>query len=625
MNRKLIVTNSSGEVVRIENNYDPSNFVPASIGGGTPLIVDSSVGIPTVNITETTVDTDGEGFPTGTSTTILTPVSISPATEQILTGSIVGQFKIGEQMVQSQFIPVLVNGLALFGSTAAEYLPTIGTIGASGADLGNRALQFKGSYLDTNTKAAGVRLPSFSTTSFPYFTISGFLYFQAEPSNNYDPILVTRSADGVNNSTNDSFRLEYDTSSDQLQFHYSTASYASSGYENIINVCPANGVTLNQWHQFAIAYSNQGGSAAISSYWNGNRHARATGLSGNIRNSTAAFMVGSGVSGDKPLKGWLEHLMISAGGVSLALREFTHGLTASVSTNQYAGDYTVYAMSMNGPLGSSLFPVTNANRVISTHTWTERTNARIGAGNIVREELAVGGTSGMFVGVCGGHAVSGGSAGYLFGYDSGACMVVTAVQELNGVTAARQIKQALSDFSAQYLLGSTTMNGVSGGSGDFQRLLSVGQVGFCGDRFSFLPIDSNVSALKTLYDDITINGRTANYSIEDYNGTIYTFGTAGVKALYQDVVEYRSTAQTVFGSVKTAISAQTSLENVRKVGGVSYEGTVLRIAPAIADNGFLLLSGKAKASKTTNFPEQQNKPKGKNQPELGDPFFIDEF
>jgi hypothetical protein len=171
-------------------------------------------------------------------------------------------------------------------------------------------------------------------------------------------------------------------------------------------------------------------------------------------------------------------------------------------------------------------------------------------------------------------------------------MVVTAVQELNGVTAARQIKQALSDFSAQYLLGSTTMNGVSGGSGDFQRLLSVGQVGFCGDRFSFLPIDSNVSALKTLYDDITINGRTANYSIEDYNGTIYTFGTAGVKALYQDVVEYRSTAQTVFGSVKTAISAQTSLENVRKVGGVSYEGTVLKIAPAIADNGFLLLSSR---------------------------------
>ena len=459
MNRKLIVTNSSGEVVRIEDNYDQSDFVPASVGGGIPLIVDSGINPPTVDITETSVDTDGEGFPTGTITTRLIPVSISPATEQILTGSIVGQFKIGEQMVQSQFIPVLVNGLALFGSTAAAYLPTIGSIGASGAELGNRALQFKGSYLDTDTKAAGVRLPSFSTTSSPYFTISGFLYFEAEPSNNYDPILLTRSADGVNASTNDSFRLEYDSSSNQLQFHYSTASYASSGYENILNVCPANGVTLNRWHQFAIAYSNQGGSAAIASYWNGNRHAQATGLSGNIRNSTAPFMVGSGVSGDKPLKGWLEHLMISGGGVSLALREFTHGLTAPVSTDQFAGDYTVYAMNMNGPLGSSLIPVANANRVISTHTWTERTNARIGAGNIVREELAAGGTSGMFVGVCGGHAVSGGSAGYLFGYDSGACMIISGVQDLNGVTVARQIKQSLSDFSVQYLLGSTTMNG----------------------------------------------------------------------------------------------------------------------------------------------------------------------
>jgi len=609
MNLKLIVLNASGEVVKVENNYDQSNFIPASVQGGTPLIVDSSVNPPIVQITETVVDTDAEGNPTGVTFSKTTPVTISPATEQILTGNITGQFRIGEQMYQSHFIPVFVNGLALFGSTASQYLPTIGTIGISGPELGIQSLQFKGSYLDTDTKGAGVQLPNFSTTSSPYFSISGFLYFETEPSNNYDPILLTRSADGVNASTNDSFRLEYDSSSNQLQFHYSTASYASTGYENILNVCPANGVTLNQWHQFAIAYSNRGGSAAIASYWNGNRYAQATGLSGNIKNSTSKFMIGSGVSGDKPLKGWLDYLMISAGGVTLALREFTHGLTSPVSTNQFAGDYTIYQMNMNGPIGTSLIPVVNANRVISTHTWTERTNTRVGAGNIVREQLANGGTASMFVGVCGGHAVSGGSAGYVFGNDSGACMVVTGVEEVLGLTANRQMKQNLSDFSVQYLLGATTMNGISGASGDFVRLLSVGAAGFCGNAFTFLPTQSNLSSLQTLYNNITINGSTANYSLSDYNGTIYTFSTAGVKALYQDVIDYRTTAQTVFGSSKNSIAAQTSVENIRKLSGVSVEGTVRKLSPLIADNGFLLLSGKSKITKVTNVPESQNTPK----------------
>ena len=60
MNLKLIVLNASGEVVKVENNYDQSNFIPASVQGGTPLIVDSSVNPPIVQITETVVDTDAE-------------------------------------------------------------------------------------------------------------------------------------------------------------------------------------------------------------------------------------------------------------------------------------------------------------------------------------------------------------------------------------------------------------------------------------------------------------------------------------------------------------------------------------------------------------------------------------
>lgn len=625
MSKKLVVIDDSGTVIRTEYDYDISQHTPLSSLKNS-LVVDSSVRPVLVedSITETLTDVDGS--PTGQTVTRVTSVNIiSPATEQVLTGTVVGQFAIGEQVIQTHFIPTLVNGLTLYGTTAKEYLPTVGSIGLSGDELGNRSLQFKGSYLDTNTKAAGVQLPSFSTTSSPYFMLSGFLYFQSEPSNNYDPILLTRSADGVNSSTNDSFRLEYDTSSDQLQFHYSTASYASSGYQAILNVCPSNGVTLNQWHQFAVAYSNQGGCAAIASYWNGNRYTQTTGLSGNIRNSTGYMMIGSGASGDRPLKGWLEHLIISAGGASLALREFNFGTSAAVSTEQFAGDYTVYAMNMNGPLGTSYFPVANSNRVVSTVTWDSKTRTKLGVGNIVRETTSNGGTSAMFTGVCGGHAVSGGSAGYLFGIDSGACMIISAVEEVSGGASANaQMRSSLVDFSQQYLLGYTAMQGVSGGSGDFAYLLSTGQAGFSGTRFSFLPIDSNVAALKLIYDDITINGKTGPWGIADYNGTLYTFATAGVKALYQDVVSYRNLANTVFGSLKTSIASKTSVTSLRELGGISTEGTLLKLAPAIEDNGGLILSGKAKVTKKTNFPETINKTKAINIPLLGDPLPIGE-
>jgi len=621
MSKKLLILDGSGTVISTQQNYDASLFVPGSVSG-TPLIVDSSVNTVPVSVTVTESETDVDGVPTGnTISRVLYTASISPVTEQLLAGTVYGQFYIGEQCIQSQFIPTFVNGLALFGSTAANYLPTVGSIGVSGPELGNRSLNFKGSYLDTNTKAAGVQLPSFSTTSSPYFMLSGFLYFESEPSNNYDPILLTRSADGVNNSTNDSFRLEYDTSSDQLQFHYSTASYASAGYENILNVCPAGGVTLGQWHQFAIAYANQGGSAAIASYWNGNRHAQTTGLSGNIRNSTGYMMIGSGSSGDKPLKGWLEHTIISAGGVTLALREFIFGPTAAVSTEQFAGDYTLYSLSMNGPVDTSYFPVVNSNRVVSSVCWDNRFGTQLGVGNIVRETTANGGTAAMFTGLCGGHAASGGSAGYLFGIDSGACMVISSVTELTtGASANALMRTSLADFSQQYLLGYTSMQGVSGGSGDFAYLLSTGLAGFSGTQFSFLPIDSNVAALKLIYDDYTINGKTGPVSIADYNGTIYTFASAAAKALYQDVVTYRNEANTVFGSVKTSISSKTSVTALRELGGISTQGTVLKLAPAIANNGALLLSGKAKVTKKTNFPETTNKSKSANIPLLGDPF-----
>lgn len=605
MDKKLIVLGLNGEISREVYGYDSSSFSPLSFSSSEiPLITDSD--LKGINTFRGVLLPDGS---TGNQS-----VSINPCTEQILNGTIAGTFLLNEQVSQSQYIPVLINGLALNGSSADQYLPTVGsigltgTVGLTGADLGNRSIQFKGSYLDTNTKAAGLQLPAFTTTTVPYYMMSGFLYLETEPSTNYDPILLTRSANGATDNTNDSFRLEYDTSSKQLQFHFATTNWASAGYQTILNVCPANGVTLNQWHQFAIAYSNQGGSAVASSYWNGTRYSQTTGITGYLKNSTGYFMLGSGTSGDRPLKGWLEHLMVSMGSATAALREFPHSATGPVSTNQFAGDYTVYAMTMNGPLGSSLFPCASTKRVISAASFTDPLNSRIGVANVSRENTSVHGVT-MFAGVDGGHTASSvaGSAGYLFGYDSGACMVITGVTSTISLLAdSQKVKGNLVDHTIAYLVGSTAMRGVCASPGDFPTLFAGSSASFSGRTFSFLPTTSNVSVLRSIYDNIIIAGLTRSYNLSDFEGNMYTFSTGGVKNLYADVVLYQSTAFALGSSLKAAVTGATTASNLYGLNGLSGEGLVNKLAPQLTTNGFLYLSGKAKATKKTNNPEKQN-------------------
>lgn len=601
MNKKLVTLNNRGEIVSEQFGYDPNSFTPSSVPSGQySIIVDED--ITGQNTTRTITLSDGSTASEG--------ISINPVTEQILSGTITGAFVVNEQVVQSQFFPQTINGLALGGATANEYLPTVATIGLSGAELGNRCIQFKGSYLDTNSKAAGLQLPAFTTTSVPYYMMSGFMYFETDPSSAYDPILITRSANGATDTTNDSFRLEYDTSSDQIQFHFSTSNWSSPGYQTILNVCPANGVTLNTWHQFAIAYSNQGGSATVSSYWNGLRYSQSTGISGDLKNSTGYFMLGSGTSGDRPLKGYMEHLIVSMGATTTALREFTHGASGPISTEQFAGDYTVYAMTMNGPIGSSLFPCENAKRITSAVSFTDPVGNRLGVANISRETTSVHGVT-MFTGTNGGHAGTdiGRSIGYLFGYDSGAAMrVSTVTSTISALADSKKVKGNLVDHTIAYLVGSTAMRGVCAATGNFPILFAGSSASFSGRTFSFLPTTQNVSVLRSIYDDITISGRTGSYSIADFEGNVYTFSTGGVKNLYADVVHYQTSALALGNSQKTVITGATTASNLYLLNGFADEGLARKLAPSLTKNGFLYLTAKAKASKKTNTPEKQNLP-----------------
>lgn len=594
-NKSLINIREDGTVDGRIDGYDQFNYIPsASSSNVKPIVIDST--LSEIAITRNAPLNDGLG------TTAVERVLINPVTEQLLTGTVYGNFSMNEQVFQSVITPVLINGLQLNGVTADEYLPTVGSIGATGEFLGKKAAEFKGSYLDTNTKAAGIRLPSFSSTSFPYMLLEGFMYLEQEPSDNYDPILITRSTDGVSNTTQDSFRLEYDTSANQLQFHFSPASYSGSGYSNVVNVSPVNGVTLDQWHHFAIAYMNQGGSAAVMTYWNGTRLFTATGLSGNIKNSSGFVCVGSGASGDKPYKGWLDDIMISAGGTTTALRSFQPGATAPVPTDAISsGDYTVYFLSMNGPQGSSIFPCDTQEKVMSTVTYVDRFNGVIGAGNLVRVDDSIVGLS-LFPGVCSGHELTGiSSAGYAFGYNSGAAMYVNGVENLQPtLTEAQRIRSTMVDLTVAYLLGATAMRGFSGSSGDFPKLFSRN---WGGNTFTFLPVQANIANIRSIYDNIVINGRTANYNITDFAGNVYSMATADIKNLYSDIVSYHSSAVLAGNEIKNSIQGAGTVENLNKISGFTSEGFAVKIAPTIDQVGVLFISPKARATKKTTIPE----------------------
>lgn len=631
MAKKLLHLDSAGMVLRSDAEYNPSNHVPSQYSN-TTIVVDSTLSSQEVELS--LVDPTGpdaldpfgaelsEPVDTGliltqTVPTVSQTVSINPLTEQVFTGSVFGQFIVGEPVFQSTITPTIINNYSVGGVTLETFVPTTGTIGASGG-IGVRCAQFNGTLLDAAAqKAAGIQLPAFATSaSTPYFLVEGWMYLEAEPSNNYDPIILTRSADGVNASSNDSFRLEYDTSSDQVQFHYSAASYASAGYQGIVNVSPS-GISTGQWNHFAVAWANNGGSASVKTYWNGTSLYSAAGLSGWIRNSTAPLMVGSGASGDYPFKGWLDDVHIRMGGVTLALADYARlGATApNVYEQDQAGDYTVYLLSMNGPFGFSKFPVDNLCRVSSSATYYSSQAGVLGVGAVMRDQTSVLGLT-LFSGVCGGFTATGGSGGRVFGMVSGSCIEVSSVRQLTGITAARQQRLNSMQHTQYFLFGATVMQGSSGNSGDFQKLFSSG---WTGTTYSFLPIQTNVDFLKNLYDNVVVSGYTGTTVIEDYYGVQNYFGTTHVQKLYQDVVSYRSDMNTLVSQVSSQINASTTHETLYGVQGISATGAVLKLAQYSQENPSLLVSSKAKATKSTNTPETKYLPKG-NAPVLAGPF-----
>lgn len=616
--KKLVRVNPvSGDVETIFEVFDDNGFVPSQYVNDKNVFVVSR-GVDSIPVAQdlisfsvsADVSPSLAGIPTniGNNSSLTRSKTVFGLSEQKLTGTAYGTFIPTEMVFQSNIQPQLINFYAPSGLTATEYNPTIGIIGASGF-LGNNAAQFKGSYLDLETPTAGLSLPAFSSlgSTGTCFLISGFLLFENNPSTNYDPILIARGVCGAAGvglgTTGDSFSLEYDSDSGSktLKFYFSHSSHSNAGFSYSMSVSPAGGVTLNQWHHFAVSWISAGSSASISSYWNGNLQQKITTVAGNIRNTQGSVYVGCGVDGYRPLKGWLDDINISigstVGGSFEPVRGFKGGNTGPIPTvHQEAGYYTIYYLGMDGPEGTSFFPCDTTNKIVSNVASTS-TN-----------EMYVYSTIGVTAsrtwttplnGICGAHAVSGTTTGYIFGYDSKACFVPTAVTDLtSGLTSAKQLRKELINYSFRYYLGATTMNGSSGASGDFVNLYS-------GSTFplswSYYATESNLNFLKNVYDGIIVAGTTAQTPIADGNGVFYSFVTAAAVNLYKDVLAYYNKGNVAVGAVNTTIDAQASYSALRRLEGITQPDVVSKLAAT--GNQSVYIRPTATITKTNRSPE----------------------
>ena len=568
--KKVVLLNRNGDVVS-ETNIDALSFSPQDYDAGLyPVVVNAPLS-STIYVSVAGACGD------------LSPKKISPLAEQVLIGNVYGDFVLNEPIVQSNITPKVVNYFS-----DSTYIPTIGSIGATTAvPWGEKAGQFKGTFNDDpNYPAAGISLPPFSSagTTGNCFLISGFMYLESDPSTSYDPVLICRGVCGSAGvglgRTGDSFSLEYDSDVGQkrLKFYFSHSSHTNAGYSYTVNVSPAGGVTLNQWHHFAVSWINAGSSAAISGYWNGALEQKISTIAGNIRNTEGNVFVGCAVRGNRPYKGWLDDIIVSAGnttgGSFEPLRGFRGGSTGPVPTvHQDASFYTVYYLSMDGPQNTSFFPCDTTNRLVSNVAYQD--------GSALYIYGTVGTTASLrwtdtVVGVCGGHAVSGATAGYLFGYESGSCMIINSVTDLtSGLTGAKEIKKNLMDYTFRYLLGFQGITGASGASGDLPNLYSGST--FPTD-FSYIPSEANLNYLTNVYNSIVVNGSTSSVAIEDANGIYYSFATGPAVNLYKDVLRYFNIANTDRSTQNLAIDSKANLTDLKRLSGFSEPRIVSKLA-----------------------------------------------
>jgi hypothetical protein len=628
----------TGQIISVERNYDFANFVPQNTEQYRYLIADTdiqSVFIPVSVITpEQTIyeresptpeeiansneidPATGEprifaGIPPAAGSTTIAAqyntVELPNISEQKLAGTPYGTLLPGEVVFQSNRRAEVFNNYTVNGNVVSEYTPVIGTVGAcSGTVVGINALQLKGTYLDLPAIAAGgLRVPGgYSLENCNYHLISGHLYLQSGLPSSYDPVLCCVCESITAGSSMDAYAVVYDNTSSRLQFKWTTnASPTYSGFEHSVNASP-QGITLNQWHHLAVAYYFDGVSTSVATFFNGTIVASSSGNSAKLRTTNRPFCIGSDQYGNRPFRGWVDDWIVSGGATLDALRGFTFSGGATVpSQRQDSGDYTVFYLSMDGPSGTTFAPCDTDRKIVAVLD-VQDVEGNCYVSMVEREDGSTHGVP-LYSGICGGFQISGvcGSS-FLFGYKSAAALKVNSVEQLLTIDEERSQRERNSDLSYRLLLGGSRMYGTLGKTGDFSSLLLLAGTGFSGGTFTFIPVQTNINALQYLRDDIVNNNLNGTYYLQDSYGTAFSFNTAGVKALYADVLRYHSSSSNSNSYLKTTLQASSDFSVLKATRGYTTDQLLFKLSALADKNPVVYISAVSKITGKYINPER---------------------
>jgi len=504
-------------------------------------------------------------------------VSFPPTARQALTGEMYGAFARSEMLFQTTALLDLRNNYLVNGVSQAAYNPVVATIGSNVGDplafAGHRCAYFPGTpHASAGQAAATLVIPlSINSTYMNHFLISGFMYLSAAQSTNYNPVVVGVVKNITAGTSADAWAVQIDSDTNRLTYSWATTNDLGSGFSRSLYITPG-GITLNQWHHWAVAYSNAGGSAEVSSYWNGIRTSSDSGFTGSFRNNENNLVsVGADLEGRYPYTGYLSHLMISGGTATEALRGFAHGVTGPVPDDGgHAGIYTFAFMSMNGPLGYSLFPLDLKNRVVSVCEGDFDGTLYVSGTEL--ETDSVMGLS-AFSGVYGGHSSSAGVTGnsYVFGYETGSCLKVSSVENLLDLSGAKEV--AKNRLKLSYgVLSNTLLVGFCASPAPMSNLFSTYPAGFSASTFSFSLNASNINALSTI--SAGVSGSTATFYFPDADGTVHTMSASAITALDKDIKNYFAGVYTEYNSVLSQINGATTEEALSSIPGFTTESFI---------------------------------------------------
>lgn len=628
----------TGQIVSVQRNYDFSNFVPTDTERYRYIISDDvvrpiSIPVRIVHpeefIPQPVIQTSFTDPSTGETLTISPPpdqdlsdplsvrgttsaaeyatIDIPNTSEQLLSGTPYGTLQPGEIVFQANRTAEVFNTYAVNGNAVTEYTPTVGSIGVcSGTPIGLFALNLKGTYLDLATVAAGgLRVPGgYSLEKCNYHLVSGHFYLESGLPTSYDPVLCCVCESITAGSSMDAYALIYDGTTSRFQFKWTTNSSPTySGFEHTMNASP-QGITLNQWHHIAVSYHFDGVSTSVATFFNGTLVANATGNANKLRTTNRPFCIGADQRGNRPFKGWVDDWIVSGGNTAEALRGFTFSGGATIpNERQDSGDNTVFYLSMDGPLGTSYVPCDTNRKVIAVVDGQD-VSGNCYVSLLTRENGSTHGVS-LFNGISGGFQISGAcGSSYLFGYKSAAALNITGVQQLLTIQEERAQKERVSDLSYRLLLGGSRMYGTLGKTGDFSSLLALAGTGFSGGTFTFLATQSNINALQYLRDDIVNNNLNGTYYLQDSYGTAFSFNTAGVKALYSDVLGYHSSSTNSNSYLKTTIQGAADFVTLKSIKGYTTDQLVYKLSALADENELVFIAPSSKITGKYINPER---------------------